>query len=87
MTKHLVSTLRKSEQIALKEEFLGRLRIAKAVLRESAQEDGVPVEDLAPYWVSAVVSGCLSGVGFAADEVRGIRRPLPRSGPNANVDE
>ena len=87
MTKHLVSTLRKSEKIALKNEFLDRLRIAKTVLRESAEEDGVAVEDLAPNWVSAVVTGCLNGVGFAAEEVRGIRRPLPRSGPNADADE
>jgi hypothetical protein len=87
MTKHLVSTLRKSEQVALKDEFLKRLRIADAVLREFAEEQNVEYADLPPHLVSAVVQACMSGVGFAAEEVRGIRRPVPRSGPSANDDE
>lgn len=87
MTKHLVSTLRKSEQVALKDEFLKRLRIADAVLRQFAEEQTVEYADLPPHVVTAVITACMSGVGFAAEEVRGIRRPPPRSGPNANNDD
>lgn len=86
MTKHLVSTLRKSEQVALKDEFLKRLRIAEAVLREFAEEQHTAYDELPEHFVSSVVQACMSGVGFAAEEVRGIRRPVPRSGPNAHEE-
>jgi hypothetical protein len=75
--------LRKSQQIGLSDGFLKHLRIADSILHEFAEEWNIDYAELAPRFVAAVVQGCLSGVGFAAEEVRGIRRPIPRSGPNA----
>jgi hypothetical protein len=78
-TKHLVTTLRKSEQIAFKNELVQRMRIAKAVLKETAEEDGVDPVELSPHVIAGVIYATYKGIGFATEEVRGMRSPAPRS--------
>jgi hypothetical protein len=85
-----VSTLRNSEQLALRDELRIRLRLATAVLKEFAHDEGIEVDALQPHVVSTVLTACYRGVGFAAEEVRGMRRTAPRSGRkagDANEDE
>lgn len=73
MTKHLVSTLRKSEQIAFKNELRLRLRIGTTLLGEFAEDEGIDKEAISPQIVANVLDACFRGVGFAAEEVRGMR--------------
>lgn len=87
MTKHLVSTLRKSEQIALKNELRIRLRIGITLLGEFAKDEGIDKEAISPQIVSNVLDACFRGVGFAAEEVRGMRTYAVRATPDADEDE
>lgn len=73
MTKHLVSLLRKTEQTALRNEIIARLNVAEASLKEFAHRQQIEYDALPPPFVDAVVNACLSGMGYAPDEVRGLR--------------
>lgn len=77
MTKHLVSTLKRSELYALCDELEMRLEVADRVLDRYAKRKNVEIEALARDFVCCVVSASLSGAGFAAEEVRGmVRTPV-----------
>lgn len=85
MTKHLVSTLRKTEQIAFKNELKLRLRIGTTLLGEFAEEEGIEKEAISPQIVANVLDACFRGVGFAAEEVRGMRAHAIR--PRSDIDD
>lgn len=79
MTKHLFSTLKKAELLALCEELRTRIRVAHKVLAEHAEECGVEAEALSPHLQISVYNACISGMGFAAEEIRGMPRSTPRT--------
>jgi hypothetical protein len=73
MTKHLVSTLKRTELQNLVDELEMRL-LADYVLEKYAKSKGIDLESLPRDFVCVVTSGSLNGVGFAAEEVRGLPR-------------
>lgn len=78
MTRHLVSQLRKAELLALRDEIVTRLEVADASLKEFANRHSLDYDKLPPDFITAVTQACLSGMGFAPEEVRGIQRVQPR---------
>ena len=73
MTNHLVSLLRKNEVLALRDEIVARLEVADGALHEFARRRNIDVEQLQPAFVTSVTNACLSGMGFAPEEVRGLQ--------------
>lgn len=84
MTKHLVSLLRKNEVLALRDEIVARLEVADGALHEFARRRNLEVESLPTAFVTSVTNACLSGMGFAPEEVRGIQSVSPRTKARAN---
>lgn len=87
MTKHLYSTLKKAELLALCEELRVRIRVAHRVLNEHANEIGVDPEAISPHLQVSVYDACISGMGFAAEEIRGMPRSTPRTKLGTNVED
>lgn len=79
MTKHLVSLLRKSELVAYKNEIVQRLLLADASLREYAMQQKIEYEQIPDIITAQVVSNCMNGLGFVAEEVKGLGRITPRA--------
>jgi hypothetical protein len=79
LTKHLVSHLRKVEQLALRDEIVDRLNIAKAAIQIFAAQEKVEVEALSPRLVDGIMLSSLNSFGFAPEEVQGVPRTTPRT--------
>lgn len=79
MTKHLVSLLRKSELVAYKNEIVQRLLLADASLREYALQQKIEFEQIPDIITAQVVGNCMNGLGFVAEEVKGLGRIPPRA--------
>lgn len=86
MTKHLVSLLRKSELVAYKNEIVQRLLLADASLREYAMQQKIEYEQIPDIITAQVVSNCMKGLGFVAEEVKGLGRVTARARGPAGDD-
>ncbi len=87
MTKHLVSTLKRTELHNLVDELEMRLHVSDYVLEKYARSKSIDVESLPRDFVCVVTSASLSGAGFAAEEVRGLPRVPTRGRANVRSDD